>query len=62
MVRLINNDSVVTQLWNPITLRSTEDGGDVLRNVGSNYTRYEVPATSIMKSVIQFLHPLSSTE
>jgi hypothetical protein len=27
MKRMINSDSIVTQLWNPITIRSPEDGG-----------------------------------
>jgi hypothetical protein len=26
---LINSDSTVTQLWNPITLRNPEDGGNM---------------------------------
>jgi hypothetical protein len=30
MERLIINDSMVMQLWNPITLRNPEDGSDML--------------------------------
>jgi hypothetical protein len=38
MERLINSDSTVTQLWSPTTPKNPEYGGDVLRNVGSNYS------------------------
>jgi hypothetical protein len=29
MERLINSDFMVTQMWNPITPRKTEDGDDI---------------------------------
>jgi hypothetical protein len=29
MVRLINSDSTIMQLWSPITLRHPEDEGDI---------------------------------
>jgi hypothetical protein len=35
MARLINSESKVTRQWNPITLKTSEDVGDVIRDVGS---------------------------
>jgi hypothetical protein len=43
--RLINSDSTVTQLWNPITLRNPEDGSKMFSEtpVPTRPTSYEVP-------------------
>jgi hypothetical protein len=45
MERLINSDSMVTRLWNPITLRNPEDGADMFSetSVLTRATRYKVP-------------------
>jgi hypothetical protein len=44
MDRPINGDSTVTQLWNPITLRKPEDGGDFLSETSglTTATRHKV--------------------
>jgi hypothetical protein len=43
MERLINSDSTVTELWNPITLRNPEYGCDMLSetSVLTRATRYK---------------------
>jgi hypothetical protein len=45
MEKLIDSDCTVTQLWNPITLRNPEDGGDIFSetSVLTTASRYEVP-------------------
>jgi hypothetical protein len=45
MERLINNDSTLTQLWDSITIRNHEFGGDMLfeTSVPSTATLYKVP-------------------
>jgi hypothetical protein len=45
MERLIHSDSTVTHLWNPITLRNPEDGGDTLSEMldRTRATLYKVP-------------------
>jgi hypothetical protein len=45
MERLINSDSTVTQLWNPITLKNPEGGGDMFSETSTLTTaiRYKVP-------------------
>jgi hypothetical protein len=45
MNRLVNSDSMVTQMWNPITLRNPEDGGDMFSetSVLNRVIRYRVP-------------------
>jgi hypothetical protein len=43
--RLINSDSTVTQLWNPIIPRNNEDGGDMFSetSVRTRDTRQKAP-------------------
>jgi hypothetical protein len=45
MERLINSDTTVTQLWNPITIRNPEDGDDMFSktSVLTTATQYKVP-------------------
>jgi hypothetical protein len=45
MQRLMNSDSMVTQLWNAITLRNPEDEDDMLSEtaVRTRTTWYKVP-------------------
>jgi hypothetical protein len=45
MERLINSVSMATQMWNHISLRNPEDGGDMFSEtlVLTRVTRYEVP-------------------
>jgi hypothetical protein len=45
MERLINSDSMVTQLWSPITLSNPEDGGYMFceTSVVTKATRYNTP-------------------
>jgi hypothetical protein len=45
MERVINSDSTVTQLWNPVTLRNPKDGGSMFfeTSVLTGATRYKVP-------------------
>jgi hypothetical protein len=45
MEMLIGSDSTVIQLYNPITLRALEDGGDMFyeTSVLTRVTRYKVP-------------------
>jgi hypothetical protein len=45
METLINSDSTVTQLWNPITVRNPEYGGNMFFEVSvrTRGTQYEVP-------------------
>jgi hypothetical protein len=45
MVRLINSDFTVTQVWDSHTLRNTEDGDDMFSNtsVPTRATRWKVP-------------------
>jgi hypothetical protein len=45
MERLINSDSMVTQLWNPIALSNLEEGGDKFSNTSilTRTTLYKVP-------------------
>jgi hypothetical protein len=42
---LISSDSTVTQLWNPITLRNPDDGGDMFSEMSvlARATQYRVP-------------------
>jgi hypothetical protein len=55
MERLINNDSTVTQLWNPITLRNPEDGGDIFfeMSVLTTAARYKVPEDIIIDTAMK---------
>jgi hypothetical protein len=43
--RLINSDSTVTRVWNPIALRNLEDGDDTFSktSVQTGATQYKVP-------------------
>jgi hypothetical protein len=45
MERLINSDSTVTKLWNLITLRNPENGGDIFSetSVLTEATGYKDP-------------------
>jgi hypothetical protein len=45
MERLINTVSTITQLWNSITPRNPEDGGDMFsaRSVRTRATQYNIP-------------------
>jgi hypothetical protein len=71
MERLINSDSTVTQLWNPITLKNPEDGGDmlfetsvrtratqykVLEVIYNFYRRENVPEDSVLRPLIASLY------
>jgi hypothetical protein len=59
MERLINSDSTVTQLWNPITLRNPEDGGDTFSetSVRTRAIRYKIPEGILMPVESSQLHP-----
>jgi hypothetical protein len=45
MEKMINSDFTVTQLWNPITMRNPEDGGDMFSEtpVLTKARQYKVP-------------------
>jgi hypothetical protein len=45
MDRLSNSDSLVTQPWNPVTLRNAEDGDDTISKMlfKTRTTQYKVP-------------------
>jgi hypothetical protein len=45
MERLVNNDSTVTQMWNPISLRAPVDGDDMFSEtlVHMRATQYKAP-------------------
>jgi hypothetical protein len=62
MEGLINSDSPVTQLWNYITLRDYEDGGDIFpeTSVLTTATRQQVPE-DIMPAEIS-ITPLCNDE
>jgi hypothetical protein len=55
MERLIYSVSTVTQLWDPITLRNPEDGGDIFSEtlVRTRYTRYEAPEDTTIDTAVK---------
>jgi hypothetical protein len=55
MDRPINSDSKLTQLWDPITLRNPEDGGDIFFETSflTRATRYKVPEDSIIDTAVK---------
>jgi hypothetical protein len=57
MERLVNIDSTVSQLWNPITLMDLEDGGDVFfeTSVLTSATKCNVQKITVLAVYSQLL-------